>query len=93
MQIICLITLIFMNGAYLFVSFNMESMIPDERDEQTESALVISTGGVDFDPADVLDLDIFDFDVEELGNSGQGSRGSISRSSRRSEDGARKWVL
>ncbi len=91
MQIICLITLIFMNGAYLFVSFNMESMIPDEREEQTEEAFVTSSTGRDFDPADVLDLDIFDFDTEELNNS-RSSSGSISRSSRRTDDGARRII-
>jgi hypothetical protein len=66
MQAICSIVLIFMNGAYLFVSFNMESMIPAADDEQVEEVILASTTRMDFDPVDILDLEIFDFDVDEL---------------------------
>lgn len=65
-QVICLITLMLVNGAYLFISFNMESMIPDTDDEQIEEVVVASTTRMDFDPVDILDLDILDFDVDEL---------------------------
>ncbi len=85
MQLICLITLIFMNGAYLFVSFNMELLIPDESEEKIEEVIVTLSTGTDFDPADLLDLDIFDFDVEELAGGNEGS-GFTSTSSRRAED-------
>ena len=86
MQIICLITLMFMNGAYLFVSFNMEEMIvPDESEPETAQVMTISKTDLEFDPSAVLDLDIFDFDPEELANSH--NSGSRSRSSRRAEDG------
>ncbi len=66
MQAICLITLMFVNGAYLFISFNMESMIPDNEIEQVEEVVISSSISTEFDPADVLDLDILDFAVDEL---------------------------
>jgi hypothetical protein len=66
MQAICLITLMFVNGAYLFISFNMESMIPDREIEQVEEVVISSSISTEFDPADVLDLDILDFAVDEL---------------------------
>jgi hypothetical protein len=78
MQAICLITLLFMNGAYLFISFNMESMIPDTDNEQVEETIVSLSAGMEFDPADILDLDILDFTVDELMDddrqNGSGSR-------------------
>jgi hypothetical protein len=63
---ICLITLMFVNGAYLFISFNMESMIPDAENERIEEVIVSSTTNTEFDPSDILDLDILDFAVDEL---------------------------
>ncbi len=66
--VICLITLMFVNGAYLFISFNMESMIPDADNEQVEEVIVSSIINTEFDPADILDLDILDFAVDELDN-------------------------
>jgi hypothetical protein len=68
----------FVNGAYLFISFNMESMIPDSENEQVEEVIVLSTTKTEFDPSDLLDLDILDFAVDELDNSGK--NGSASRS-------------
>jgi hypothetical protein len=75
-KVICLITLMFMNGAYLFISFNMESMIPDADNEQVDEVVVSSTINTEFDPADMLDLDILDFAVDELDNSEQDGSGS-----------------
>jgi hypothetical protein len=76
MQAICLITLMFVNGAYLFISFNMESMIPDNGIEQVEEVVVVSSSiSTEFDPTDILDLDILDFAVDELiGGGGDGAR-------------------
>jgi hypothetical protein len=75
MQAICLITLMFVNGAYLFISFNMESMIPDNEIEQVEEVVISSSISTEFDPADVLDLDILDFAVDELvDGKGDGAR-------------------
>jgi hypothetical protein len=70
MQASCLMTLIWMNGAYLFISFNMDSMVVGDEREQIEEVVVASTTRMNFEPADLLDLDIFDFDVEELVASG-----------------------
>lgn len=66
MQAICLVTLMLMNGAYLFISFNMDSMVGGEESEKIEEVVIAATKRMDFDPADILDLDIFDVDVEEL---------------------------
>lgn len=65
MQALCLVTLMFVNGAYLFISFNMESMIPDDEIEQVE-VVFSSSASTEFDPADILDLDILDFAIDEL---------------------------
>lgn len=65
MQALCSIALMFVNGAYLFISFNMESMISDNEIEQVE-VVVSSSVSTEFDPADMLDLDILDFAVDEL---------------------------
>ena len=78
MQAICLITLMFVNGAYLFISFNMESMLPDNEVEQVEEVVVTSASSSEFDPADILDLEILDFDVDEL--MGRDDDGARSRS-------------
>lgn len=69
MQAVCSFALIFLfNGAYLFISYNMESMIPDP-DNGLEEVVVSSIANMEFDPADILDLDLLDFDVDELTNS------------------------
>jgi hypothetical protein len=64
--VICWIALLFMNGAYTFISFNMESMIPENEHEQIEETIVSVAANMEFDPADVLELDILDFAVDEL---------------------------
>ena len=72
MQLLCsLITLIFMNGSYVFVSFNMDSVVLTSSENETEETDTVSDPSMDFDVADILDLDIFDFDVEELANSSE----------------------
>jgi hypothetical protein len=84
MQIICMIVLVFMNGAYLFISFNMESIVAATSEEATMEITVTSTAAeVEFDPADILDLDIFDFDVEGLAS---GNSDPQAVSSRRTKD-------
>jgi hypothetical protein len=71
MQLICsLITLIFMNGSYVFVSFNMDSVVPTSEDDLEEVDMLWDPSR-DFDVADILDLEIFDFDVEELAASSE----------------------
>lgn len=71
MQLICsLITLAFMNGSYVFVSFNMDSVVPTSEGGIAEVDLLWDPS-MDFDIADILELDIFDFDVEELANSSE----------------------
>jgi hypothetical protein len=74
-----------MNGAYLFVSFNMDEMIVDESDEEIEEVVTIATTTIELEPIDILDLDIFDFDVEQLAASNEHS-GLMSISSDRSGD-------
>ncbi len=64
--VICWIALLFMNGAYTFISFNMESMIPENEPEQIEETIVSVAANMEFDPADVMELDILDFAVDEL---------------------------
>jgi hypothetical protein len=66
MQIICSLALIVMNGAYLFVSYNMDAMVVDEGEPAIEEVVTIFRPSMDLELADILDLDIFDFDVEEL---------------------------
>ena len=81
MPILCLITLMFINGTYLFVSFNLESMVPDVSEEQTEEVAMVSEVTTAFSPEDVLDLDIFDFDIEDVA----GVRGATSARGRRTK--------
>ena len=83
--IVCAIALMFMNGAYLVLSFNMDSLTFDESDPEIEEVITRSTTTTDFELADLLDLDILDFDVEELAKSQKQNR-SISRSSDMAED-------
>jgi hypothetical protein len=66
MQILCSLVLMLMNGAYLFVSLNMDAMIVDESDDKIEEVVTIASTRNELEPIDILDLDIFDFDVEEL---------------------------
>ena len=63
MQIICSIALILMNGAYLFVSYNMDEMVVDESEPAIEEVVTILRPSINLELADILDLDIFDFDV------------------------------
>jgi hypothetical protein len=85
MQIVCLITLVFVNGAYLFVSFNMESMVAVDNEEETTAVVMTADTSTEFDPASVLDLDIFDFNIEELADvSAESEPKSVS--SRRTKD-------
>jgi hypothetical protein len=85
MQLLLPLVLILMNGAYLFVSYHMDEMILDERDEEIEEIVTISTTTIELEPIDILDLDIFDFDVEELAASNAHS-GSTSLNPHRSGD-------
>jgi hypothetical protein len=71
MQIICLIILVFMNGSYLLTSFNMDSIMLQDDGEETEQLLLTSNSNMNFDLTDLLDLDIFDIDLEELTDNNQ----------------------
>jgi hypothetical protein len=79
MQIICSLALLIMNGAYLFVSYNMDEMVIDETEEPIPEVVTLVGANVELDPEDLLDLDIFDFDVEELASRTEHSS-SFSRS-------------
>lgn len=69
MQIFCsIITLMFINGACLSISFNMESVLEQSTEDETEELVLISDYSASFDLTDLLDLDIFDLDVDELEN-------------------------
>ena len=78
--IVCSIALMLMNGAYLAVSFNMDSLVSDESEPDVVEFVSQSNPSMDFEIADLLDLDIFDFDVEELANSTERSSSLSSRS-------------
>jgi hypothetical protein len=86
MQIICSIALILINGAYLLVSYNMDAMLVDESEPAIEEVVTMLRPSMDLELADILDLDIFDFDVEELAASNEHS-GSIAGNFHRIEDG------
>jgi hypothetical protein len=72
MQIFCsIITLIFINGACLSISFNMDSVLEQTMEDETteiQEILPSTDYSTTFDLADLLDLDIFDFDVDGLEN-------------------------
>ncbi len=86
MQIICSLVLILMNGAYLFVSYNMDEMVVDKNEPEIEEVITILRPSMELELADILDLDIFDFDVEELAASNEHSN-TISSNFHRIEDG------
>jgi hypothetical protein len=66
MQLICsILALAFMNITYMYASFNMDLLLEDGEDEIEEIA-IITPLSEDFGLTDILDLDIFDFDSEEL---------------------------
>ena len=67
MQIFCsIVTLIFINGSCLLISFNMDSILELSMEDETEEVLPVTDYSTSFDLTDLLDLDIFDFDVDEL---------------------------
>jgi hypothetical protein len=76
---ICSLVLVFFNGAYLFICFNMELMILDESEDKIEEVVTISTQTQDFEPSDLLDLDIFDIDVDELMERGENDSSVVRR--------------
>ena len=94
--IVCSIALMLMNGAYLAVSFNMDSLVSDESEPDVVEFVSQSNPSMDFELADLLDLDILDFDVEELANSTErssslSSRSNIARDESTMWDFARLW--
>jgi hypothetical protein len=90
MQIICSLALILMNGAYLLVSYNMDEMVVDESEPAIEEVVTMLRPSMNLELADILDLDIFDFDVEELAASNE-HRGSIAGNFHRIEDGEKRY--
>jgi hypothetical protein len=89
MQLLFLLVVILMNGTYLSVAFNMDSMLVDESAAEIPEIVPSSDTSTDFDLVDLLDLDIFDFDVEELADSKEHSE-SLSRAFFRRSDGAKR---
>ncbi len=76
----CSLVLVFFNSTYLFICFNMELMVPDESEDKIEEVVTITTQTQDFDPSDLLDLDIFDIDVDELMERGENDASVARRS-------------
>jgi hypothetical protein len=67
MQLFCSIfTLMFINGSYLLISFNMDSILDLSMEDETVEILPATDYTTSFDLTDLLDLDILDFDVDEL---------------------------
>jgi hypothetical protein len=70
MQIFCsIVTLIFINGSCLLISFNMDSVLEQSIEDETaeiQEILPATDYSTTFDLTDLLDLDIFDFDVDKL---------------------------
>ncbi|WP_295613383.1 hypothetical protein [Chamaesiphon sp. GL140_3_metabinner_50] len=58
----------------------MELMVPDESEDKIEEVVTITTQTQDFDPSDLLDLDIFDIDVDELMERGENDASVARRS-------------
>ena len=86
MQLVCsFIALAFINGTYLFISFNMDSIVSQSTEEEIEEVILTSSSSNEMELADLLDLDIFDFDVEELEERNTESN-FISTNIRRTED-------
>jgi hypothetical protein len=59
----------FINGACLSISFNMDSVVEQTMEDETtdiQEILPSSDYITTFELADLLDLDIFDFDVDGL---------------------------
>ena len=74
MQLICsILALAFMNTTYMYASFNMDLLLEDGEDEIEEIA-TIAPPSEDFGLTDILDLDIFDFDSEELAERNERSK-------------------
>jgi hypothetical protein len=63
-----LLTLTFINGSYFLISFNIESVFEQSMEEDITEVVSIADHSASFDLTDLLDLDIFDFDVDELEN-------------------------
>jgi hypothetical protein len=53
------------------ISFNMESVLEQSMEDETEEIFPTTDYTASFDLTDLLDLDIFDFDVDELENKHQ----------------------
>jgi hypothetical protein len=67
MQMFCsMVTLMFINGSCFFISFNMDSILDLSLEDETEEILPTTDYSTSFDLTDLLDLDIFDFDIDEL---------------------------
>jgi hypothetical protein len=64
----------------------MDEMVVDESEPAIEEVVTILRPSMNLELADILDLDIFDFDVEELAASNE-HRGSIASNFHRIEDG------
>ena len=73
MQSMCsAIVLILMNSCYFITAFNLESLVAHSGDDEQTTEFVSSSGSSsEIELADLLDLDILDFDLDELVDSNE----------------------
>ena len=67
--IVLIATLVFVNISYFMISFNLTLIVSDSNDAEIEEISLASNTNNDFSLSDLLDLDLLDFDVEELAES------------------------
>ena len=71
MQIVCsAIVLILMNGCYFITAFNLESLA-HSGDAETTEFVFLSNSSSEIELDDLLDLDILDFNLDELVDSNE----------------------
>ena len=72
MQIVCsAIVLILMNGCYFITAFNLESLVAHNDEAETTEFVSSSNPSSEIELADLLDLDILDFNLDELVDSNE----------------------
>ena len=67
--VLLIITLVFVNVSYVMIYFNLNSIISESSEEEIEEIILVSNTNNNFSLSDLLDLDILDFDIEELADS------------------------
>jgi hypothetical protein len=72
MQIVCsMLVLILMNSCYFITAFNLETLAAQNGEEEINSIVSSSAYSSDIELADLLDLDILDFNLDELVDSNE----------------------